>query len=138
MNCAQGVCFSVYGVMIEGRNNRNRDVKISGVLQVEHNSTKIPLFLHLNGVNRTVNGEAVVHAFESFSLHASLTEPTTGALICDNKISDAMFLKDYAPLTLKIEIDGHTFLRRFSYARLRMEIDHERDRILFYKLGKAS
>lgn len=131
------VDFSVFAVRIHGRNNRNKEVDISGYLQVEGKRARIPLFIHVNGDNRTDNGTASVRPFESFTAHASLTEPESGKLVCNNKISDAMFLRDYAPFSLVLSINGNENNFRFSYSRVRAEIDHERDRVLFYEQNKA-
>lgn len=139
MNSRSGgnfVEFSVYAVAITGRNNRDRDIAISGYLQVENKRMRIPLFVHVHGENQTQNGVATVGPFESFVAYASLPDPDNGTLISDNKISDALFLKDYTPFSVMFSINAKNSKHRFSYGRIRAEIDHERDRVLFYDQNK--
>lgn len=79
---------------------------------------------------------ATINGHEAFVAYASLVSPRDGQLICDNSISDALFLRDYAPFVLVVEYGGKKWRRRFSYSRIRSEIDHERDRVLFYDMHK--
>lgn len=139
MNSRQNAAFidfSVYAIRVTGRNNRNREMHLKGKLRVEDRGIDLPIFFHVRGENRTATGQAIIRPFEEFDAYASLSDPEGGQLICDNRVSDALFLRDYAPFIIEIECNSKTYRRRLSFSRVKAEIDGERDRILFYEPGK--
>ncbi|MFN3363946.1 MAG: hypothetical protein ACK40W_08280 [Allorhizobium sp.] len=129
--------FSVFGVFFGGRNNGSRKLKIRATLRVE--ATQKPLQMHF-----FVNGEPcpiedsffVIPPFKEFSCHTSLNRNPTAELVCDNTISDTVFLFEYAPFSINIDFNGQSVSKRFSYKRLKHEIDLEKDRVLFLEPGK--